>query len=182
MRKCLLPNKPSLTDYYNAKNTLLKYYSDVQISLGTRILALGAIIFALFQATNYADLAIFSVPFYFALIVVILPIIRTAFRYAAISGYCNSIITHKTPDKIEMSIHSSICALSYEKMDKVFMVFPSDLFFAGTLPKNIPSEASNDDSKQKISKWDGWMRSLLGWLISLVIAEVLALALVWMFQ
>ena len=126
-------------------------------------------------------MTIFSVSFYITVLVVML-LIRTIFRYAAISGYCNSIIVLEPPEKIEKSLHAPICADSYQSMnnERVFIIFPANLFFSGTLTER--SNLEHDTSKKHTSKRYLQMSNIAGWFVSLFFAAILSLALVWMFK
>ena len=101
--------------------------------------------------------------------------VRTAFRYASVSGYLNSIITLNPLENIQDSPHASICAESYQKMVaykvKVFFFFPFNLFFSGTI--GADSELANAFNVKSNFK---------GWVWSALIATFLSSVLFWTLQ
>jgi hypothetical protein len=177
-----------LQEFNDAKNALLNYYSGVQVSLGTRLLGFAAIVFTLFQVASWSPTGLSAIStfklfffpiklilFWLAVFTLILYMVRTAFRYASVSEYLNTIITLEPLENIQDSPHASICAESYQKMVKykvkVFFFFPFNLFFSVKVSADTKL-ASTFNAKSNFK----------GWVWSVLIALSLSAVLFWTLQ
>lgn len=182
----------NLQDFNEAKNSLINYYSGVQVSLGERILGLGAVLFALFQVTSWSksgltamttykiSLLIINFPpklilFFFAVFILILYMVRTGLRYASVSGYLNTIITLEPIKNLESSIHASITRESYKEMVdakiRVFQLIPFNWFLSGVM-SSVEAEARKFNKRS----------NRRGWAFSMVISFMLSGMLFWVLQ
>jgi hypothetical protein len=180
-------------DFNSAKEALLKYYSDTQISLGARLIGYIVALFTLFEAvsnfsksgfsdiflgvtittdpfTSFAKLALFFVGTW----LLIIYIIRTIFRYAACAGFCNYLMGLPPPkDGSKPLNHGAISTKVYRKMlgkrVKVFFIFPFNWFLSGN--KGGTQQAHKDLQKDTFS----------GWIVSIAIGKLVTLALFWLF-
>jgi hypothetical protein len=169
------------TEFNAAKNTLLKYYSDLQNSLGVRLFAFSVLLFTLFQITSWNNsqgltaiwggtisiLSIFKITWFFlAIFVIISYMVRTIFRYASLSAICNWIIVVEPFSNGTKSIQAAICAEIYQRMvcheTQVFIRFPFQWFVSGTL-------GEDEDLNRK---WNN-VSNFYGWLVSFIIGVFL---------
>jgi hypothetical protein len=165
------------SEFSSAKNALLKYFSDLQNSLGLRLFAFSVLLFSLFQIASWNNnkgltalmdsnpyvSAIRLGLFFSAVLFVLIYMVRTVFRYASISGICNQIIILEPFDSKYQSIQAAICYTIYPNMvlheKKVFYEFPFQWFVGGTI-------CSNDEANNKFIKKE----NRKGWLVSFGIA------------
>jgi hypothetical protein len=184
-------------DFNRAKETLLKYYSDVQISLGARLLGFGVVLFALIEAyRNFngagsgkglfelmfdptAVYPLFSLLkgmlFLSGVLFLIVYLVRTVFRYAAISGFCCNIQTVEPFDG--SSVHGEISKKVYNKMlrnDKdqcahVFVWFPFSWFMTG--------DRTVDGKMEDVAKKEMDKDIMSGWIVSLFAGIIITIAL-----
>jgi hypothetical protein len=165
------------TEFNAAKSTLLKYYSDLQNSLGVRLFAFSVLLFTLFQITSwnssqglsaiwdgtFSISSLFKITlFLLAIFVIISYMVRTIFRYASLSGICNWIIVIEPFSNGTKSIQAAICAEIYQRMvcreTHVFVRFPFQWFVSGTL----------GDDEELNRKWNN-VSNFYGWSVSLII-------------
>ena len=155
----------SQTDFVNAKNGLLKYYTDSQTSLATRFFAFVTAIFAmtvalgsnlLFNSFNVsffhgseafsAKLLVFVVGSFVLLIYAV----RTVFRYAVFAGLCNRVLVVRLEELDgKNSIHDEIHWNAIERLKpyKLFIWFKAQYFI--------------EDARQKEDIRKGWVISFL---------------------
>lgn len=163
-----------LNEFNSTKNALLKYHSNIQSSLGTRLFAFSVLLFTLFQISSWnnnqgltaiigSTSTIYSsfklTLFFLAIYVIFVYIVRTIFRYASMSGICNWLIVILPLSNPAKSLHSSILADVYQKMicynTKIFGIFPSYWFISGVLCDD--EELSGRWNKKSICY--GWITS-----------------------
>lgn len=179
----------SLNDNFNrAKEALLKYYSEVQVSLGARLIGLSVALFALLEAfknfnadglsltlyvnSSFSFSKIFL--FFFGILLLTVLMVRSIFRYATISGYCNKILVLPPfEEEKDTVIHAEIAKKAYQSLfnDKgkctssVFYCFPSSFFLEG--------ERGKIENKDAIARRD----VASGWIWSIVVGIIITFAL-----
>jgi hypothetical protein len=191
-----------LREFNNAKSSFLKYYSDIQISLGARLIGFSVAIFTLIQVVNWNKTGLAQVfhlsftsgivafdlkfiPFLVAMTLIMVYIARTIFRYAATSGLCNSLIIlypSEIDDKI--SVHHAIAKKAYQNMkkrnEKIFVWLPFHWFIAGPDIENKEANdvKSNDDKKEMVAEKTSYS-NFYGWIISWLFAILFSFMLLW---
>jgi hypothetical protein len=178
-------------DFVNAKSALLKYYSDIQISLGARLIGFGVAIFTLLQVVNWnktglsevfsasfssgiVTFALKLVPFFVAVLILMTYSVRTIFRYASVSGVCNSIIGINISNIDQNDpVHYAICKRSYEDMltakIRVFKWLPFEWFLTGA------TMGGKEKDKERNAR-----ANALGWFVSIFIAFFASVILLWL--
>jgi hypothetical protein len=173
----------------NAKSTLLKYYSDSQTRLSTRLFAFSVVVFTLLQISSWSNkglsaiarnIVLFSVnfsptfiAFFFALLVIITYMVRTVFRFASFSAMCNWVIIEPFNSGGTDMIHSiseSIFRKMSKKPERIFWVFPFNLFVCGRI---VDDNKAND----RLNK----ANNLTGWLVSFVLAFITLVYFLWIY-
>ena len=123
-------------EFHRAKEALLKYYSDVQVSLGARLVGLIVGLFALLEVfKNFSNpsllqmlfqvdwsssgyfVALKGFIFYFGVGVLLVIMIRTIFRYAAVSGFCNELqVLEPFQVSESVALHGEMASRAYSRM------------------------------------------------------------------
>jgi len=178
-------------DFHSAKESILKYYSDVQVYLGARLLGLSVALFAVLQgykSFNSPESNLFGqtlapsqfftilkllILFHGILLITVL-MVRSMYRYASISGFCNKILV-LPPFEINKStvVHEQIANNAYSSMfdkdekctQRVLYSFPASFFFEGYRGAATDANAKNRRD------------TLCGWFWSIVIGFTLTVAL-----
>ena len=158
----------SETDFINAKNSVLKYYTDSETSLATRFFAFVTAIFALviafgsnvlhrsFEITvlnSQVAVALKLIFFAVGSFVLLVYAVRTVFRYAVFAGLCNRVLLVRSNeiDKAK-ALHEEIHFKAIQKLEQ-----------DGKLYWRI-------DPKYFISRTDEGIDNKKGWYISIVVA------------
>ncbi len=170
-----------IEDFNRAKESLLKYYSDVQVSLGARLIGFGVALFTLLEAFRnfnsdklsqmiFGEILTFpllpliqGILLFHGILLLVTYMVRTILRYAAISGFCNALVG-VVPFKIndETIVHAEISKKAYEIMNlgsegkgtRVFRIFPFGFFLGGDM-------GEGEKERMKRDNYLGWFWSLL---------------------
>ncbi len=179
-------------EFNRAKDALLKYYSDVQVSLGARLIGLSVALFALLEAfknfnseglslicgqnlvSNQFFANIKLIILFHGILLLMVLMVRSVFRYASISGFCNNILV-LPPFEIKENtiVHAQVANSAYSNMfnkegkciQHVFFCFPASYFFEGYRGN---SEGVGDKRRRDV---------VLGWFWAIVIGLIITIAL-----
>lgn len=185
---------PLNEEFNRAKEALLKYYSDVQVSLGARLIGFSVALFALFEAFgnfSFSGLSgklseiIFGetvtppflalmqgILFFLGTLILVIYMVRTILRYASVSGFCNALQgVAPFPVDAETVVHAKIVQTAYRNMLNDNNGKGSRVFFVFSFSLFIGGDIGKDEKKRMEKD------NYLGWFWCILIATMLTVVL-----
>lgn len=184
-------------EFHRAKESLLKYYSDIQVSLGARLIGLSVALFALVEAfknfnseglsvilgqnlsTNQFFAVLKLIILFHGILLLMVLMVRSIFRYASVSGFCNKIQVLPPFGVNENTIvHAQVAYRAYKKMfddkgectEHVFFCFPISYFLEGYRG----SSEGADDNRRRDTALGWFWATVFGFIITVSLFLLIA--------